>query len=300
MKNKLFKLFLVLGVIIFALFAFASCEENKEEKEPKAYLGEITDSEYIEFVLKNFDVGTIYEPPYFYSLGLFRLYKTSIEHEDIEFKEYITSGSTKVIAGYLPRESIELIFNTDADAYLKNVNELSMHQMLYYLENNNLKYNDVGFKLYYVNEKRVAPSFDNEFIVYMGEEGFASDNDGNTIKIIGDIENFQVNENLKVEYENIENRFFTKSTRYFWSALSVKFLTSFGGCKIYNENGVDVLKEDEYYLQQAVLGEEFINEFASAELNIETKLNTKGEPYIINRVYDYEKIKEIFSIKKGG
>ena len=120
MKRRIFKLFLIFGAIVLSLLSFASCKEtppenppSEENQEEDVYRKEIKDSEYIEFVLNNYDIGVIYD--YFgpYPSGFFYAY-TNFQKNNSKVKEYKTSDSTRIIAGYIPREWVETIFETDS------------------------------------------------------------------------------------------------------------------------------------------------------------------------------------------
>ena len=302
MKRKVIKLFLLFPVIVLSLLFSTSCNETAPENPPEeiqekdVYRKEIKDSEYIEFVLNNFDVDANYCYWGPQTTHFFFIYKQFSEN-GYKVKEYKTTSSTRIISGYIPREWVETIFETDAELYLQALNSRSMYRVLDYLKNNNLKYSDIGFKLYYVHERFAPASFGNEFLVYMGEEGLLSDNDGNFIKIIGDIKDFKVKQNEKIEYTNLQYYFFQKYQRFFEIAIDEKFIDSFDGCEIYTENGIDIVKENESYLKQVRGGDEFKETFSSAEIYVETRINENGDSYISNRVYDYEKVKEILGIK---
>lgn len=302
MKRKTLKLFLLLCVILLSIFAFASCNDTPPENTPAANLEadrrkEIKDSEYIEFVLKNYNVDIIIDIFGPYDLNFLDLYRSSLSNNTIEIKEYTTSETMRLIAGYLPKESVELIFGLDAAAYLKSLNENSMRAVISYLENNNLTYQDIGFKLYYVDKRKIATNLDNEYLVYVGKERYAVDNSENYIKIIEDIEYYKIDENSKIEFTNSKIDFYVKSARYLRKAIDDKFVSSFDGCEIIRENGIDVLKEYEFYIRESLLSEEFLAAFSSAELYVETALDETEKEYILKRVYNYEKVKEILNIK---
>ena len=88
MKNKTFKLLLVLGVIILSLFSFFSCEETNSEPPEynKIYKREIKDEEYIEFVINNFYESALYDIDIPYTLVDF--YKDYLKNPDVLIKEY--------------------------------------------------------------------------------------------------------------------------------------------------------------------------------------------------------------------
>lgn len=306
MKRKSLKLFLSLCVALLSLFAFASCNDTPPENEPEASTEkynrkEIKDSEYIDFVFSEYMNRYSFltsEAPSPYS-KLVSLYSTHSKNADCVIKEYVSAGKTKLIAGYIPKEYIELIFKTDTDAYLNSLNGSSMYTIAEYLTLNDLTYRDIGFKLYYVDENKVKPSYNDEFIVYMGEESFITDNDGNSIKFIGSNIFFRLDKNHRLKFTNFEGPAFPLAIRFFGVTRNESFLKSFGKyCKIIAaSNGTDVVIEYEYDIKATENAEEFLEAFSAAELYVETKLDENGGEYIYKRIYDYEKVKEILNIQ---
>ena len=166
MKRTQLKKYLIFMVILFSLTALFSCKRDEpttsddtgvtEIQDSKPYTREITDSEFIEFAIetasRHATCGPVRGGSY-----LFSFYKSRLENEATIIKEYNTSGATKLIAGYLPKESIELVFGMDTDTYLQKLNATSISLLRAYLSDNNLSYHDLGFKLYYVKERAIKP-----------------------------------------------------------------------------------------------------------------------------------------------
>ncbi len=320
MKRNAFKLFLVLGVIILSLFAFASCKETPPENPPEGNNNEeqtdftignleiIEDEELIEFIIKS---HPSYTKNSIVALSqklttpvpdilLIDMYRAVNYDSKLKIKEYSVLNEKRNVACYAPKYVLENLFQVDMESFItENCNTYLFQDVKDYIRSNKLSYRDLKLIFCYADKNDLQIINQDYVLIYIADILSAESIDGD-VTICAPL-HFYVNEEslLIIETDN-SNHIGRKVLRISEGEekfLSISDVRSQSSCEVEKLDGIEVVKvpvpTNFIYQEQ---NHDFFDLILPAFLSSEELFNSYGNLYGYSYAYNYEIIKEILKI----
>ena len=181
MKKMTLKLFLVFGVIILSLFAFASCEEENTE-EANEY--EIYNDELISFIISSgFSSNQIDGPsPIYPYVNLSFFYDFKDIYELLEFE---ASGKSQLVCCYITPSTLNKIVDTDTLSFDDTYS--FEHLLINYMNgvaSDRIDVDEDKLRLYSFPNNNIPYVYNGNTLVFVCELYTLNFNDGTSTKVV--------------------------------------------------------------------------------------------------------------------
>ena len=315
MKRNVIKLFLLFLVIVLSLLFVSSCNETPPETPPEtpsetppdgenedtpinANLEKIEDEALIEFLINNYSQNPSFQTQdAISSISLVDLYfKIDKEHF---IREYEFLESSRAISCYAPKSTIKLVFDKGIKSYLSDsCDSFSFYYLKEYMNLNGLDYKEIGLQFYFSDKGKITAENGDSALVYLGEE-LTARSSLMEFKIYASCGFALKNGELKISDTNKKycgNKYIKISSQS-ESLLSINDFLHYKSIPVDTAIETAVVREHYSYIlafePQKV--EEYLRLLAPALLFNVEKEDKNGESFILERVYDYQKLKEILN-----